>query len=170
MLSSRQIQHRIDNYIKLINKAVRKFQQPHALCNGIVQVKPPQASFTFVEMTDPNTYLHKLMSNETLKHGILRNLTLLVKLMSNTARDLFPEILRNIDLIETLGGKCFKILERRFIDTPLKKKISKKCLQECLLSVTQILTRSSSTLKWEFSIHSQKRKYLHGSYTNSMDA
>ena len=110
------------------------------------------------------------MSNETLKHGILRNLTLLVKLMSNTARDLFPEILRNIDLIETLGGKCFKILERRFIDTPLKKKISKKCLQECLLSVTQILSRSSSTLKWEFSIHSQKRKYLHGSYTNSMDA
>ena len=70
--------------IELINKAMRKFQQPHALCNGMVYVKPPQASFTFVEMTDPNTYLHKLMSNETLKHGILRNLTMLVKLMSNT--------------------------------------------------------------------------------------
>ena len=107
--------------IELINKAMRKFQQPHALCNGMVYVKPPQASFTFVEMTHPNTYLHKLMSNETLKHGILRNLTMLVKLMSNTACDLFPKISRNLDLIEVLGGKCFKISERRFIDTPLKE-------------------------------------------------
>ena len=47
--------------IKLINKAMRKFQQPHALCNGVVYVNPLQASFTFVEMTDPNTYLHKVM-------------------------------------------------------------------------------------------------------------
>ena len=100
---------------------MRKFQQPHALCNGMVYVKLPQESFTFVEMTDPNTYLHKLMSNETLKHGILRNLTMLVKLMSNTACDLFPKISRNLDLIEVLGGKCFKISERRFIDTPLKE-------------------------------------------------
>ena len=107
--------------IELINKAMRKFQQPHALCNGMVYVKPPQTSFTFVEMTDPNTYLHKLMSNETLKHGILRNLTMLVKLMSNTACDLFSKISRNLDLIEVLGGKCFKISERRFIDTPLKE-------------------------------------------------
>ena len=100
---------------------MRKFQQPHALCNGMVYVKPPQASFTFVEMTDPNTYLHKLMSNETLKHGILRNLTMLVKLMSNAACDLFLKISRNLDLKEVLGGKCFKISERRFIDTPLKE-------------------------------------------------
>ena len=107
--------------IELINKAMRKFQQPNALCNGMVYGKPPQASFTFVEMTDPNTYLHKLMSNETLKHGILRNLTMLVKLMSNTACDLFPKISRNLDLIEVLGGKCFKISEKRFIDTPLKE-------------------------------------------------
>ena len=98
-----------------------KFQQPHALCNGMVYVKPPQASFTFVKMTDPNTYLHKLMPNETLKHGILRNLTMLVKLMSNIACDLFPKISRNLDLIEVLEGKRFKISERRFIDTPLKE-------------------------------------------------
>ena len=107
--------------IELINKAMRKFQQPHALCNGMFYLKPQQASFTFVEMTDPNTYLHKLMSNETLNHGILRNLTMLVKLMSNTACDLFPKISRNLDLIEVLGGKCFKISERKFIDTPSKE-------------------------------------------------
>ena len=100
---------------------MRKFQQPHALCNGMVYVKPPKASFTFVEMTDPNTYLHKLISNETLRHGILRNLTMLVKLVSNTACDLFQKISRNLDLIEVLGGKCFKISERRFIDIPLKE-------------------------------------------------
>ena len=88
--------------IELINKAMRKFQQPHALCKGMVYVKPPQVSFAFVEMTDLNTYLH-------------------IKLMSNTACDLFPKISRNLDLIEVLGGKCFKISERRFIDTPLKE-------------------------------------------------
>ena len=60
------------------------------------------------------------MSNETLKQGILRNLTILVKLMSNAACDLFPKISRNLDLIEVLGGKCFKMSER-FIDTPLKE-------------------------------------------------
>ena len=103
--------------IELITKAMRKFQQLHTMCNGMVYVKPPQASFTFVEMTDPNTYRHKLMSNETLKHGILRNLTMLGKLMSNTACDSCPKISRNLDLIEVLGGKCFKISERRFIDT-----------------------------------------------------
>ena len=50
--------------IELINKAMRKFQQPHALCNGMVYLKPSQASFTFVGMTDPNTYLHKLYFKE----------------------------------------------------------------------------------------------------------
>ena len=68
----------------------------------MVYVKPPQASFTFGEMTDPDTYLHKLMSNRTLMHGIVRNLTMLVELMSNTACDLFPKISRNLDLIEML--------------------------------------------------------------------
>ena len=46
---------------------------------------------------------------------------MLVKLMSNTACYLFPKISRNLDLTEELGGKCFKISERRFIDTPLKE-------------------------------------------------
>ena len=41
--------------------------------------------------------------------------------MSDTPCDLFPKISRNLDLMEVLGGKCFKISERRFIDTPLKE-------------------------------------------------
>ena len=45
--------------------------------------------------------------------------------MSNTACDLFPKISRNLDLIEELGGKCFKISERRFIDTLLKEDFQK---------------------------------------------
>ena len=68
---------------------------------------------------DPSTCLHKLMSNETLKHGVLRNLQILIKLMSNLSCDLFRRVHRNFDLIEVLGGNCFKISERRFADTPL---------------------------------------------------
>ena len=105
--------------IDMINKAMVKFQKPHVLCNGMVYVKPPKAAYTFIEMMDPITYLHKLMSNETLKQGVLRNLQILIKLMSNPSCDLFPRVHRNFDLIEVLGRKCFKISERRFIDTPL---------------------------------------------------
>ena len=103
----------------MINKAIVKFQKPHVLCNGMVYVKPPKAAYTFFEMLDSSTYLHKLMSNETLKHGVLRNLQILIKLMSNPSCDLFPRLHRIFDLIEVPMGKCFKILERRFVDTPL---------------------------------------------------
>ena len=96
-----------------------KFQKPRVICDGMVYVKPPNAVYTFIEMMDPSTYLHKIMSNETLKHGILRNLQILIKLMCNPSCDLFPREHRNFDLIEVLGGKCFKISERRFLDTPL---------------------------------------------------
>ena len=54
--------------IDMIDKAMVKFQKPHVLCNGMVYVKPPKAAYTFIEMMDPSTNLHKLMSNETLKH------------------------------------------------------------------------------------------------------
>ena len=79
-------------------------------------------------------YLHKFMSNETLKHGVLRNLQILVKLMSNPSCDLFPRVHRNFYLTEVLGGKCFKISERRFVDTPLSdsdcRKISTRMFVE----------------------------------------
>ena len=39
--------------------------------------------------------------------------------MSNPSCDLFPRVHRNFDLIEVLGGECFTISERRFVDTPL---------------------------------------------------
>ena len=96
-----------------------KFHRPHVLCDGMVYVKPPKAAYTFIEMMDPSMYPHKLMPNETLKQGILRNLQILRKLMSNPLCDLFPRVHRNFDLIEVLGGKCFKISKRRFVDTPL---------------------------------------------------
>ena len=39
--------------------------------------------------------------------------------MSNPSCDLFPRVHHNFDLIEVLGGKSFKVSDRRFIDTPL---------------------------------------------------
>ena len=53
--------------------------------------------------------------------------------MSNTACDLFSKISRNLDLIEVLGGKCFKISGRRFIDTPLKEEDFQKVSQRMFI-------------------------------------
>ena len=92
----------LSSTIDMINKAMVKFRKPHVLCNGMVYVKPPKAAYTFIEMMDPSTYLHKLMSNETLKHGVLRNLQILIKLMSNPSCDLFPRVHRNFDLMKYL--------------------------------------------------------------------
>ena len=105
--------------IDMINKAMVKFQKTHVLCDGVVHLKAPKVAYTFIEMMDPSTHLHKLMSNETLKHGILRNLQILIKLMSNPSCDLLSRVHRNFDLIKVLGRKCFKISERGFVDTPL---------------------------------------------------
>ena len=120
--------------IDMINKTVVKFQKPLVPCNGMVYVKPPKAAYTFIEMMDPSTYLNKLLSNETLKHGVLRNLQILIKLMSNSFFDVFARVHGNFDLIVILRGKCFKISERLFVDNRLSdsefKKVSPRMFVE----------------------------------------
>ena len=96
--------------------------------------KPPNTVYTFIEMMDPSTYLHKPMSIETLKHRFLQNLQILIKLMSNLSCDLFQRVHRIFDLIEVLGAKWFQISERRFVDTPLAdsnfRKVSRRMFVE----------------------------------------
>ena len=48
--------------VEEINRAVMTFSNPHVLYKGIVYCKPKDASFTFVEMMDPESYLNKLLA------------------------------------------------------------------------------------------------------------
>ena len=70
---------------------------------------------------DPDTYLNKLLANSTIRDSILKNIEKLVKLMSNPACKLFPELKLDLDLTEVLNGKSLKISEKKFICTPLRK-------------------------------------------------
>ena len=90
----------------------------HVLYSGKVFAKPDGARFTFIEMMDTETYLHKLMASPSIREGILRNLEKLDRLMNNPAGDLFPQLQLNLDLIEVLDGKCLRISQRKFIDIP----------------------------------------------------
>ena len=104
--------------IQDINKVMSNLSRPHMLYRGKVYAKPDGARFTFIEMKDTETYLHKLMASPSIREGILRNLEKLDKLMSNPACELFPQLQFDLDLIEVLDGKCLRISQRKFIDIP----------------------------------------------------
>ena len=50
------------------------FSNPHVLYKGMVYCKPKDASFTFVEMMDPESYLNKLLANEVLRVHVMRHM------------------------------------------------------------------------------------------------
>ena len=108
--------------IQDINKVMSNLSGPHVLYRGKVYAKPDGARFTFIEMMDTETYLHKLMASPSIREGILRNLEKLDKLMSNPACELFPQLQLDLDLIEVSNGKCLRISQRKFVDIPFTQK------------------------------------------------
>ena len=78
--------------IQNINKVMSNLSRPHVLYRGNVYAKPDGARFTFINLMDTETYLHKLMASPSIRKGILRNLKKLDKLMSNPACELFPQL------------------------------------------------------------------------------
>ena len=107
--------------IQDINTVMSNLSRPYVLYRGKVYAKPDGARFTFIEMMDTETYLHKLMASPSIREGILRNLEKINKLMSNPACELFPQLQLDFDLIEVLDGKCLTISQRKFIDIPFTK-------------------------------------------------
>ena len=99
----------LSNTAEDINRIMSNLTRPQVLCQGKVYAKPDQAHFTFIEMMDPEAYLHKLLANPTVREAILQNLEKLIKLISNPACELFPELCLDFDLIKVLIGKCLKI-------------------------------------------------------------
>ena len=66
------------------------------------------------------------MASSPLREGILKPLTTLHKLMSNPACELFPQLTLDLDLIEVQEGKCFKISQRKFIDSAFTQRDFRK--------------------------------------------
>ena len=132
--------------ITKINYVMDRFENPQILCNGLVYVKPKTAKFTFVQMMDTERYPLKLMESSALREGILNHLTTSHKLMSNPACELFPQLTLDLDLIEVEEGKCFKISQRNFTDSPFTQKDSAKFHQECLFLMTQPVLLSRNIL------------------------
>ena len=104
-----------------INGVMANLSNPRVLCLGKVYAKPKAAQFTLVPMMDPDTYLNKLLANSTIEDSIFKNIEKLVKLMSNPACELFPQLNPDLDLIEVLNGKSLTISERKFICKPLQE-------------------------------------------------
>ena len=55
------------------------FSNPHVLYKGMVYCKPKDASFTFVEMMDPESYLNKLLASEVLREQVMRHMNALLR-------------------------------------------------------------------------------------------
>ena len=95
--------------ITKINYAMEHFETPPPpppLPDTFVYVKPKTAKFTFVQMMDTERYLLKLMATSALREGILKLLTTLHRLMSNSACELFPQL--------TPGGPTVGVNNERF--------------------------------------------------------
>ena len=101
-----------------INRAMMTFINSHVLYKGIVYCKPKDASFTLVEMMDPESYLNKLLASEVLREKVMRHMNALLRVMSNPQCEVFPQIKIDFNFIEVSGGYCFKISERKFVSIP----------------------------------------------------
>ena len=117
-----------------IKGVMANLSNPHVLCRGKVYAKPEDAQFRFVPMMDPDTYLNKLLANSTIRDSILKNIEKLVKLLSNPACELFPQLKLDLDLIEVLNVKSLKISERKFICTPLQENDFRKTSPRMFIS------------------------------------
>ena len=97
---------------------MRNFRSPHVLYRGDIYAKPDIAIFTFVRLMDAEAYLNKLLVSPVMREGILKHYQMLLRLMKNRECEVFPQISFDFNLIEVEDGKCFKINERKFVETP----------------------------------------------------
>ena len=106
--------------LKTINDIQKVIQMcNHALHKSNVYAKPQQAQITFVKMIDVSNYLHRLMGNEALRDKLVEHVQPIQKLLSHPAREIYPQIQFDLDLIEVLHGYCFFIKSRSFIPSPI---------------------------------------------------
>ena len=105
--------------VEEINRAMMTFSNPHVLYKGIIYCKPKYASFTFVEMMDPESYLNKLLASEVLREQVMRHMNAMLRVMSNPQCEIFPQIKIDFNFIEVNSGYCFKICRENICVMPV---------------------------------------------------
>ena len=96
---------------------------------------------------DTERYLIKLMASSALKEGILKHLTTLHRLMSNSACELFPQFTLDLYLIEVQGGSALRYLSGNLLTVHLLKRTSAKFHLASLFLTTQPVLLSRNILK-----------------------
>ena len=86
----------------------------------MVYCKPKDASFPFVKMMDPESYLNKLLASEVLREQVMRHMNALLRVMSNS------QIKIDFNFNEVSSGYCFKISERKFVSCPFSSEDFRK--------------------------------------------
>ncbi len=102
----------------------------HALFRSQVYAKPQGAKFTYVRMMDLTSYLHKLLSNDYLKHSIMKHFQMLEKFIGHPACEVIQQLQFDVDLIEVANRFCFSIQNRHFIACPIAESMCGKMSPE----------------------------------------
>ena len=84
----------------------------HALYRGKIYTCPDGAALTFVEMMDVDSYLHHLLSNDTLRERVLKHFHVLSRILAHPDCTIIQQLVFDNDLIEVLDGIVFQISTR----------------------------------------------------------
>ena len=90
-----------------------------ALYRGHVYARPNHSTVTFVHMMSIESYLHHLLSNDSLRERVLRHFSVLQKILAHNDCTVIRQLQFDNDLIEVEGGVTFQISKRKFISCPI---------------------------------------------------
>ena len=109
------------NQIAVLIKDIHKVMLlcNHAIYRSQSYGRPDGATYTYVRMMDVCSYLHKLLTNDHLRDGVMRHFHMLEKFLAHPACEIIKQLKFNTDHIEVSNGFCFLILQRRFIISPI---------------------------------------------------
>ena len=143
------------NQIAVLIKDIHKVMLlcNHAIYRSQAYGRPDGATYTYVRMMDVCSYLHKLLTNDHLRDGVMRHFHMLEKFLAHPACEIIKQLKFNTDHIEVSNGFCFLILQRRFIISPIAPSMYGKSRPEPTFPTTVRLHHSPATSEMPYSIH-----------------
>ena len=158
-----------------LTKNFRDIQTVMQLCNhglyqGNVYSHLNLASFTYAHMMDVESYLHHVMSNDSLRERVLKHFTVLSKTLAHMDCTIIFQLQFHNNIIEVLGGKVFQISSRSFVPCPLGPNPSAKYPPDYLQSTTAPPFQTQATSNMPLSIRFLTTQNVSISSTNSTSA